>query len=183
MEHFKPFERREVSALSVFHKAGWRLKRYTIRAPNRSLDDAAVAAASDAALARLPTAGGLGDAEGNHGVGFQIFHFSEQIPLVSPMFYWKWGSVLSNAHQIRSYSDTPYALVDGAGEVIGCLWEMEIVAQEIRAWRDTMLAPGGHPSDRLRDYLATSWAAPPDPVPPGPVPPASAPPRGRGSKP
>lgn len=153
MHHLAPFQRREIRALELARTDGWRLKRYAIVADSRVFDPSAVEAATQAAFDRLPPAGTLDDANGNHGVGLQIFHFADEIPLVSPVFYWKWGSVLFNSHQMRSYSESPYKIVDGVREVVGCIWEMELVDFEVRAWRDMVLAGGADPGARVARYL------------------------------
>lgn len=154
MHHLAPFRRRKISALDPARGEGWHLKRYAILAESRVFDPAAVDVATQAALKRLPPAGALNDADNNHGVGVQLFHFSEEIPLVSPVFYWRWGSVLFNAHQLRSYSETPYEIVDGVRDVVGCIWEMELVSFEVRSWRDIVLTEGAEPAKRIEQYLA-----------------------------
>ncbi|MEM9348649.1 MAG: hypothetical protein AAGA47_00175 [Pseudomonadota bacterium] len=153
--HLAPYKHRQTHNLSLASGKGWQLKRYAIVAKGRVLSETAVKAATNAAFDRLPEAGTLDKPEGNHGIGFQLFHFSEQIPLVSPVFYWMWGSVLSNALQMRSYSEAPYKLVDGVAEVVGCIWEMEIVQHEINAWRDLVLNDGQEPQQRVRAYLSS----------------------------
>lgn len=159
MQHLERYQRREVRKLALAENKGWRLKRYAIVADGRTLDPLAIDAATQGALERLPKAGMLLDAEENHGIGFQIFHFAEQIPLVSPVFYWKSGSVLFNAHQMRSYSDTPYKIEDGVRDVVGCIWEMELVNFEVQAWRDTVLREGTDPENRIATYLKANAAS------------------------
>jgi hypothetical protein len=70
------------------------LKGYAILADGSALDEAISRAAAEEALRRLPRAGSLKDETGNQGVGFQIVHFAE-VAIVSPVFYWQWGSVLA----------------------------------------------------------------------------------------
>jgi len=156
MQHLKPYRSRDIRALGLSEQDGWRLKRYAIIADGRELDEKAVEAATQAAFLRLPMAGSLIDGQYNHGVGFQIFHFAEDIPLVSPVYYWKWGSVLFNAHQMRSYSDSPYQIVDGVRDVVGCIWEMEVVAFEVRAWRDLVLSESSATEAEVTRYLGTA---------------------------
>lgn len=157
MDHFSPFEKRDIQVIGMSRSSGWRLKRYAIIAKNRALNENAIALATDAAFERLPPAGTLENSAGNHGVGFQIFHFSEQIPLVSPVFYWKWGSVLSNAHQMRSYDNSSYKIVDGAEDVVGCIWEMEIVTFEVQLWRDVVLGPNSGYAADIDRYLSVAF--------------------------
>ena len=159
MQHLEPYQHREIRQLNLADSDGWRLKRYAIVADDRTLDPLAVDAATQGAFERLPKARTLSDAQSNHGIGFQIFHFSEQIPLVSPVFYWKWGSVLFNAHQMRSYSDNPYKIVDGVRDIVGCIWEMELVNFEVQAWRDIVLREGADPDARVAQYLKANAAS------------------------
>ncbi|NSX55854.1 hypothetical protein [Parasulfitobacter algicola] len=104
------------------------------------------------AFNRLPTPGSLKDATGNHGVGFQIVHFAE-IAVVSPVFYWQWGSVLSNIRQIRAKWETPTIFENGIEEIVGCIWEMDVVSFEINAWKNTLLTGAGTPKERLSAYI------------------------------
>ncbi len=152
MDHLQSFRSRPVEALPVFQSSGWTLKRYAIFADGRSFDDAVALAASSEALRRLPKAGNLSDSDGNHGIGFQIIHFA-QIAVVSPVFYWRWGSVLANIDQLRASWDAPTKFGDGVSDVVGCIWEMEIGQFEIEAWKATFLSPTGTPEERLSDYI------------------------------
>ena len=133
---------------------GWTLKRYAILADGRAFDDAVADAATKAALARLPDPGTLDDGGGNHGVGFLIVHFA-QTAVVTPSFYWQWGSVLAHADQVRAPWSAPTDFDIGVREVLGCVWEMDIVTFEVDAWRRTMLGASGAAEDRRVQYLAT----------------------------
>ncbi|WP_299609363.1 hypothetical protein [uncultured Tateyamaria sp.] len=152
MDHLQAFQGRDVRALSVADRDGWRLKRYAILAEGREFSDEVAAASTDAAFDRLPAPGPLEDVAGNHGVGFQIIHFAE-VAVVSPVFYWQWGSVLAHIQQIRAPWSAPTAFDDGQADVFGCVWEMELVAFEVNAWKTTMLDDKGTPDDRLTLYL------------------------------
>lgn len=101
MNHLQPFSSRRVLQLPAGEAKNWKLKRYGIVANDREYDSTAAVLALDAAVERLPVAGRLDDSEGNHGVGFQIVHFAE-VAIVSPVFYWMWGSVLANTSQMRA---------------------------------------------------------------------------------
>ncbi|GGX42377.1 hypothetical protein GCM10007385_07520 [Tateyamaria omphalii] len=128
------------------------MKRYAILADDRAFSDEIAAAATAAAFNRLPQASTLGDADSNHGVGFQLIHFAETA-VVSPVFYWQWSSVLAHIDQLRAPWDDPTHFDTGKTEVFGCVWEMEIVAFETRAWTSTMLTDHGAPHERLKAYL------------------------------
>lgn len=160
MNHLDPFRARQTLSLPLAEDRGWRLKRYAILSNGRELDDAVIAAATEAAFERLPTAGELNDADGNHGVGFQIVHFAEQIASVSPVFYWQWGSVLANAPQMRAAWETPTQFGDGVTEVVGCVWEMQVVSFEAEAWTLTVLSNREAPKVRLENYLNERFTAP-----------------------
>lgn len=151
MDHLQEFCSRAVLSLPAFKARGWTLKRYAILASGRSFDEDIVLAASNEAILRLPEAGSLNDAVENHGVGFQIIHFA-QVAVVSPVFYWRWGSVLANIDQMRASWDQPTAFGDGVKEVVGCIWEMDIVSFEIDAWKMSLLNQGGTPTERLAAY-------------------------------
>jgi hypothetical protein len=153
MKHLEPFRSRKILPLPLAEKKGWQLKRYAILADHREYDEDVTAAATKEALDRLPRAGGLNDAENNHGVGFQILHLAEQLSGVSPVFYWQWGSVLASIDQMRADWKSPKKFENGAAEVVGCVWEMQIVSFEVEAWTRTVLASDGEPVDRLALYL------------------------------
>lgn len=152
MEHLQQFCSRSVSSLPVVKDHGWQLKRYAILANGRNFDNNIASSALIEAIKRLPDAGRLSDGTSNHGVGFQIVHFAE-IAVVSPVFYWQWGSVLANIEQIRAKWEEPTIFGKGVKEVVGCVWEMEVVNFEINAWKNTLLGTVGTPTERLANYL------------------------------
>ncbi len=152
MEHLRKFSPRCVLPLPVMEDHGWALKRYAILAEGKGFDKNIATAAFSEAVRRLPPASNLTDGAGNHGVGFQIVHFAETA-VVSPVFYWQWGSVLANIEQMRAKWETPTLFGDGVEEVLGCIWEMEVVSFEISAWKNTLLGGVGTPTERLANYL------------------------------
>ena len=152
MEHLKPFKEREVLRIASVETQGWQLKRYAILADSRVYDAGVAAAATDETLKRLPKAGSLTDAAGNHGIGFQIIHFAETA-VVSPVFYWQWGSVLAQPFQIKAHWDEPTVFKNGVDEIVGCIWEMNIVHDEVKAWTKTMLGQSQNPLAQVSDYL------------------------------
>jgi len=152
LQHFQSYQSRTTRVLPTIQTNGWDLKRYAILAKNRHYVPEITSSALDAAILRLPAAGKLGDTDGNHGIGFQIVHFAEAA-VVSPVFYWMWGSVLSNVTQMRADWGEPSSFTTGVSEVVGCVWEMEIVNFEIQAWKETMLSESGSASEKLSRYL------------------------------
>lgn len=152
MHRLHPFRPRPAFALSPVESGGWHLKRYAILAEGRAYDDDIVRAATQEALRRLPEAGSLLDETGNQGVAFQIVHFA-QVAVVSPVFYWQWGSVLAHLEQMRASWDSPTDFADGAREVVGCIWEMDIVRFEIETWTKHLLGGSQSAKDGLTAYL------------------------------
>lgn len=131
------------------------MKRYGILSKDKTYDPVTVSLSLKAAIERLPEAGSLRDPSGNHGVGFQLIHFAE-VAVVSPVFYWVWGSVLANTHQMRAQWNTSDKFNTGVKEVLGCIWEMQIVCFEIQSWKESMLSGVGIPEENLSNYLKYS---------------------------
>ncbi|MEL6503841.1 MAG: hypothetical protein AAFQ10_05225 [Pseudomonadota bacterium] len=158
MQHLQPFLPRRVSNLPNAIDNGWTLKRYAILAEGRSYDEQVAKAATQAAVRRLPKAGKLADADGNHGIAVQLIHFAETA-VVSPVFYWKWGMVLGHIDQMRAQWDEPTMFEEGVREVVGCIWEMDIVSFEIKAWKDGVLNTSGSIEEKVSDYLKQHYVA------------------------
>jgi len=152
MQHLQSFRSRKILSVPTIVHDGWTLKRYCILADGREYDAEVVQSALLAALERLPPAGQLSEASGNHGIGFQIIHFAE-VAVVSPVYYWIWGSVLANVDQMRAQWNNPHKFEIGVKEVIGCLWELEVVQFEAQSWQNTMLNDDEKPNARLERYL------------------------------
>ncbi|MEP3297059.1 MAG: hypothetical protein ABJO27_11400 [Pseudoruegeria sp.] len=152
MNKLQPYRARPILALPTIEARGWHLKRYAILADGRVFDEMVASAATEEALMRLPKAGALDDESGNQGVAFQIVHFAE-VAVVSPVFYWQWGSVLAHLDQMRASWKTPTKFEDGIKGVVGCVWEMNIVQFEVSAW-ETQLLDGTKPTaEGLTAYL------------------------------
>lgn len=152
MHHLQPFQSRKTFALPLVAQSGWRLKQYAIVAGRREFDEEVASAATLEAISRLPVVGKIEDDTANHGVGFQIIHFAE-VAVVSPVFFWQWGSVLASIHQLRASWENPTHFDDGVQEVVGCVWEMDVVCFEVTAWKNTVLNDVGTPAERLDEYL------------------------------
>ena len=150
--HLQPFRPRPVIALPLAEAGGWRLKRYAILAEGRTCDPAVAAAALTAATSRLPAPGTLDTPDRNHGVGVQIVHFAETA-VVSPVVYWEWGSVLARIPPLRAPWSDPTRFDTGTPAFIGCVWEMRLIALEVAAWTETLLATAGAGDAELSDYL------------------------------
>lgn len=156
MQHLQRFRDRELVSFPVMRSDGWRLKRYVICWESRSIDESVIAAASAAACRQLPLAGTLDDPESNHGIGFQIIHFA-QVAVVSPVFFWQWGSVLSNIVQLRAPWTRPTEFSVGIPGIVGCVWEMQLVSFEVATWTKTMLNGSGHGQQNSEVYLKSHF--------------------------
>ena len=152
MNHLQPFRSRETFALPLVERNGWQLKRYATLAKGREFGEEVAAAATTEAIKRLPTAGRIDSESTNHGVGFQIIHFAETA-VVSPLYYWQWGSVLAHSAQIRATWEHPTVFANGVKEVIGCVWELEVIFFEVEAWKNTVLSDVGSPTEKCANYL------------------------------
>lgn len=152
MNHIQPYRSRKILSLPRIKAGGWQLKRYALLAENRTFDAETASSALDMAIERLPIAGNLGDQHGNHGVGFQVIHFADEA-VVSPIFYWIWGTVLANTHQLRAQRHEPTRFESGVKEVVGCVWELQIVCFETHSWTKIMLGETGTPAERLSRYI------------------------------
>jgi hypothetical protein len=120
MDHLQRFCPRNVLLLPIFTDGAWQLKGYAIRAKDRVFDEIIATAAGTEALKRLPEAGVLMDRTGNHAVGFQIVHFAE-VAIVSPLFYWPWGSFLAKIAQTCTLGDALRGFRRGNNSIIGCV--------------------------------------------------------------
>ena len=158
MEHLQPYQCRTLLALPRAEVNGWQLKRYGILANDKTFDSLIASSALDAAIERLPAPGKLDDPNGNHGVGIQLVHFAE-VAIVSPAFYWVWGSVLANTNQIRAQWENTAHFTTGVKEVVGCIWEMQILCFETQSWKENMLNGGGIPEENLSLYLNSTLPA------------------------
>ena len=155
MEHLQSYKPRRVLFLPIAEVNGWQLKQYVILAKDKPYEPLVASSALSAAAKRLPDPGKLTDPNGNHGVGIQLIHFAE-VAVVSPIFYWLWGSVLANTHQMRAQWESSSEFETGVKEVVGCVWEMQILCFETQSWKDTMLKGTGKPESNLSLYLESS---------------------------
>jgi len=158
LEHLQPYSSRSVLFLPTAKVNGWQLKQYVILAEDKEFDPVVISSALDSALKRLPLPGKLSDPRGNHGVGIQLIHFAE-VAVVSPVFYWIWGSVLANTHQMRAPWVDSSNFGTGTIEVVGCVWEMEILCFETQSWKNIMLNGTGKPEDNLSLYLRSNYSS------------------------
>jgi hypothetical protein len=113
----------------------WRVKIYTIATHGETARPALV----DEALRRAPAIfPSPADAGGRHGIGFVIAHDAQTACMA--LYYW-WESY--NELHSRIYvgpKDDPAAMTLLPTQVAGCVWELEIIDFERRAWLTDVLA-------------------------------------------
>ncbi|MEM7070204.1 MAG: hypothetical protein AAF403_00405 [Pseudomonadota bacterium] len=152
MHNFNHYQPRSSMLLPSVKYNGWQIKRYAIFAKSREFDEKIIFAATRKAKTLLPIAGKIDEPDNNHGVGFQIIHFAETA-IVSPVFYWMCESVLANTRQMRAQWNTPTEFDDVTNDIIGCVWELEIIEFEVKSWKHIMLCSNQPLAEKLEHYL------------------------------
>ncbi|WP_157598841.1 hypothetical protein [Tateyamaria omphalii] len=54
---------------------------------------------------------------------------------------------------MRAAWEAPTSFGDGVAEVIGCVWEMNLIIHETQSWMRTLLSGHGTQDDRLVRYM------------------------------
>ena len=142
-----PYKPRHVRFIRREDVDGWRLKLYGISLNGKEPDPEFVDATRDLAAAVLPQPA-AGD--GHYGVAFATAH--DATSLYIALVYW-WQSE-NELHQriYVSTKDGPIAFVPVENQPAGCVWELEIVDFERRAWIEDVLAnPDGPDLERYLD--------------------------------
>ena len=138
------YEPRHVRFVRREDAAGWRLKLYSIALNGKEPDPAFVEATRDLAASVLPQPPAADD---RYGVGFATAH--DATSLFIALVYW-WQSE-NELHQriFVSPKTGPIAFVPVESQPAGCVWELEIVDFERRAWIEDVLAnPDGPDVER-----------------------------------
>lgn len=115
---------------------GWLIKRYAITASGGAPSPALLQAARGLAERVLPEAG---DSELGHGVGFVIAHEGRDGNYVL-VDWWTGENML--AQQIHIAPAGRYEAFERftSRDIVSCVWEMQILAFEGRAWVDKVLS-------------------------------------------
>ncbi|MEO0938734.1 MAG: hypothetical protein AAFY38_11325 [Pseudomonadota bacterium] len=130
-------------ALPRLSAAGLTLKHDAILAPGRSLPEATPDLAQAILEADLPE---RVRAMGNsNGLGFAITH-PGSAGLSVAVHWWAQGSVLC-----QHFHRAAVGHMTTNRPAIGCVWELDIIAFEARAWRRLMMAPQPEPEAYLSD--------------------------------
>jgi hypothetical protein len=146
-----PYRPRHVRFIRREDVEGWQLKLYGIAVNGEEPRPEVVEAVRDLAATVLPQPSVADD---RYGVGFAIAHDAKWLGIA--LVYW-WQSE-NELHQ-RIYvspKDDPRAFTQVENQPAGCVWELEVVDFERRAWIEDVLArPGGPDLDR---YLGRSFS-------------------------
>jgi hypothetical protein len=146
-----PYRPRHVRFIRREDVEGWQLKLYGIAVNGEEPRPEVVEAVRDLAATVLPQPSVADD---RYGVGFAIAHDARWLGIA--LVYW-WQSE-NELHQ-RIYvspKDDPRAFTPVENQPAGCVWELEVVDFERRAWIEDVLArPGGPDLDR---YLGRSFS-------------------------
>jgi hypothetical protein len=146
-----PYKPRHVRFIRREDVEGWQLKLYGIAVNGQEPRPEFVAATRDLAARVLPQPPVADD---RYGVGFAIAHDARFVGIA--LVYW-WQSE-NELHQ-RIYvspKEDPAAFTQVENQPAGCVWELEVVDFERRAWLEDVLSnPAGPDIDA---YLERSFS-------------------------
>jgi hypothetical protein len=147
-----PYRPRPIRFLRHEQLGDWRLKVYTIALSGKEARPELVDAALELAPEVFPQPA---VAENRYGAGFVTVHDAASLGIV--LYYW-WQSE-NELHQriYLSPLDDPTALRKMADPAAGCVWELDVVDFERRAWREDVLANPDGPDVEL--YLTRRFDA------------------------
>ena len=147
MAALPPHQARPIRFIERRQMGQWRLKFYGIATAGRVPRAELLEAAMDLAPKVFPRPA---SGDGRHGIGFVVVHDAATVCFA--LYYW-WQST-NELHQrvYLSPLDQPRALAQVSDPAAGCVWELEVIDFERRAWlRDVLANPAG---PDLEAYLA-----------------------------
>jgi hypothetical protein len=146
-----PYKPRHVRFISRDDVEGWQLKLYGIAVNGQEPRPEFVAATRDLAARVLPQppAG-----EDHYGVGFAIAHDARAVG-IALVYFWKSENELHQRIYV-SPKDDPAAFTPVENQPAGCVWELEVVDFERRAWLEDVLSNAAGPD--LDAYLERSFS-------------------------
>ena len=146
-----PYKPRHVNFVRREDVQGWQLKLYGIAVNGQELRPAFVEATRDLAAQVLPQPA-VG--EDHYGVGFAIAHDARAVG-IALVYFWKSENELHQRIYV-SPKDDPAAFTPVENQPAGCVWELEVVDFERRAWLEDVLSnPKGPDIDA---YLERSFS-------------------------
>ena len=147
-----PHRTRPIRFVRLETMGDWRVKLYTIATHGETARTELVEEMLRRAPAVLPAPAVTDD---RYGVGFTIVHDAIASSIV--IYYW-WRS-FNELHQriLVGAKRDPRALTQLENQTAGCVWELEVIDFERRAWLEDMLSnPAGPDVDR---YLSRTFDA------------------------
>jgi hypothetical protein len=139
-----PHRPRQIRFVRPERVGDWRLKLYTIATDGQPARPELVEEALRRAPGVFPTPA---LADPRHGVGFLVVHDARTISIA--LYYW-WQS-FNELHQrvFAGPKQDPRAMLQLAEQSAGCVWELEVIDFERRAWLADVLAnPAGPDVER-----------------------------------
>jgi hypothetical protein len=130
-----PHRTRPICYVRAERVGDWRLKLYTIATHGQSVRPSLVDEALRRATAIFPTPA---LADQRHGIGFVTVHDARTASIA--LYYW-WQS-FNELHQriLVGPKDDPSAMTPLVHASAGCVWELEVIDFERRAWLADVLA-------------------------------------------
>jgi len=146
-----PYKPRHVRFIRSEDVEGWQLKLYGIAVNGQEPRPEFVAATRDLAARVLPQppAG-----EDHYGAGFAIAHDARSVG-IALVYWWKSENELHQRIYV-SPKDDPTAFIQVENQPAGCVWELEVVDFERRAWLEDVLSNPSGPD--LDAYLGRSFS-------------------------
>ncbi|MDB4961845.1 MAG: isochorismatase [Myxococcales bacterium] len=143
---------RPIRYLRQWQHQDWRLKVYGISAAGDRPSDPMIAAGERLAIATLPSGA---TADGRHGVGLLGIH--EGVHACFVFVSW-WAKIYELNHFLfRGPKGNPDELAPVQAGLVGCTWDLRVVAFERDAWISSMSGPSDGPN--LEQYLAATFNA------------------------
>ena len=147
-----PYAPRHVRFIRREDVDGWRIKLYGIALQGREPDPGFVEATRELAAEVLPRPAATDD---RYAVGFATAHDATSL-YIALVYWWESENELHQRIYVSPKSD-PIAFVHVKSQPAGCVWELDVVDFERRAWREDVLANPGGPD--LERYLERRFEA------------------------
>lgn len=150
---FNPYKARPIQFLQLHAQGDWKIKMYSISSKQPVVSSAHIERAKALLAEVLPS--GASDAE-QYGIAFSIIHEGNDgnYVLVS---WWTGENMLR--HYV--YADTPdqphvYKNFSQTTGIVSCVWELEILYFEKKAWSKTVLLNNEKPA--FEEYLSLTYS-------------------------
>jgi hypothetical protein len=142
-----PYKPRHVRFVRREEAEGWQLKLYSIALNGTEPDPAFVEATRDLAASILPQPP---VADERYGIGFATAHDASSL-FIALIYWWQSENELHQRIYVSPKGE-PISFTQVENQPAGCVWELEIVDFERRAWIEGVLAgPDGPDLGRYLD--------------------------------